>query len=193
MSKLPVRKRMHARILRMFETGRISVLLGSSLVFGAVGLVQAGAQRPAYPIVQEIHVDGDCRLLVAPADLVAKKKARYERDPVICHIESPNSSEHTEEMIVGNELHRSRVAVQEHEFVLQNIAAAPVIFVVEQPVNKGWQIDSDPQPEQLVGDVALFRVHAQPGEIVHLHVGERHTTPMKTKIIPASISPNPGQ
>jgi hypothetical protein len=193
MSKLPVQKRMHAKILRMFGISRIPVLLGSTIVFGAVGLVQVGAQRPAYPIVQEIHVDGDCRLLVAPADLVAKKKARYERDPVICHIESPNSSEYTEEMIVGNELRRSRVDVQEHEFVLQNIAAAPVIFVVEQPVNKGWQIDSDPQPEQMAGQIAVFRVHAQAGEIVHLHVGERHTTPMKTKMIPASISPNHGQ
>jgi len=177
----------------MFQAWRIPVLLASTLAFGAVGLVQAGAQRPAYPIVQEIHVDGDCRVLVAPADLASKKKARYERDPVVCHIESPNSSEHVEEAIVGNELHRSRVAVQEHEFVLQNIAAAPVIFVVEQPVNKGWQIDSDPQPEQMVGQIALFRVHAQPGEIVRLHVGERHTTPMKTKVIPASISVNPGQ
>jgi hypothetical protein len=193
MSKFSVRKRMRARILRMFWIRRIPVFFASTLVLGAVGSVPAGAQRPAYPIVQEIHVDGDCRLLVAPADLVAKKKAHYERDPVICHIESPNSSEHTEEMIVGNELRRSRVAVQEHEFVLQNIAAAPVIFVVEQPVNKGWQIDSDPRPEQMEGDVALFRVHAQPGEIVHLHVGERHTTPLKTKTIPASISPNPGE
>jgi hypothetical protein len=34
-----------------------------------------------------------------------------------------------------------------------------------------------------VGTTALFRVNAAPGEIVHLHVGERHTTPLKAKAI----------
>ena len=177
--------RVRARILRMIAKSSIPVLVGLAAVIalGIASQPRAAAQRPAYPIVQEIHVDGECRLLLAPADVATGKKARPQRDPVVCHIESPHNSEHMEEAIVGNELHRSRVAVQEHEFVLQNIAAAPVIFVVEQPVTKGWQIDSDPQPEQIVGTIALFRVHAQPGEIVHLHVGERHTTALKTKVI----------
>jgi hypothetical protein len=157
--------------------------------------LQAAAQRPAYPIVQEIHVDQSCRLIVAPAQPVTQgqdsgsnshKRTRLKKDPVICHLESVNSSEHREEAIVGNELRRNRVEIEELEFVLQNIASDPVIFVVEQPVAKGWEVDSDPQPTEMVGTTALFRVHAAPGEIVHLHVGERHTTPLRTKVIRAA-------
>jgi hypothetical protein len=160
--------------------------------------LQAAAQRPAYPIVQEIHVDQSCRLIVALAQPVtpdkpdkdsgsnSPKRTRLKKDPVICHLENVNSSEHREEAIVGNELRRNRVEIEEQEFVLQNIASDPVIFVVEQPVAKGWEVDSDPQPTEMVGTTALFRVHAAPGEIVHLHVGERHTTPLRTKVIRAA-------
>jgi len=159
------------------------------------------AQRPAYPIVQEIHVDGSCRILPAPDPVSSnRKKPQPIQDPVLCHIESPNSSAHMEEAIVGHELRRSRVEIAEHEFVLQNIASDPVIFVVEQPVSKGWQVDSDRQPVSIEqvndhgsrhewkGSIALFRVHAQPGQIVRLHVGERHAIPLKPIAIAASVT-----
>lgn len=55
-----------------------------------------------------------------------------------------------------------------HPYLLQNVTAEPVIFVVEQLVSEGWQVDSDPQPTEMVGATALFRVHAQPGETVRL-------------------------
>jgi hypothetical protein len=48
-----------------------------------------------------------------------------------------------------------------------------VAFVVNQPLPKGWRIDSDPQPIDLQGSTATFRVIAEPGQIVRLHVGER--------------------
>ncbi len=160
------------------------------------------AQRQSYPILQEILVKQNCAILLAPADAApGKTKAKFERDSTICHLEAVNSSQHTEEAIDGNELHRSRVDVMEQEYVLQNIAGDPVIFVVEQNVPKGWQVDSDPQPGELIpaaaGDskldkVAVFRVHAAPGEIVHLHVGERHTTPLKTKVLKSAALANSG-
>ena len=165
--------------------------LSAAIVLAALGSRLAAGQRPAYPIVQEIHVDQKCRILPAPAQPVtpdtnsgaSQKKTRPIKDPVVCHLESIHGSEHREEAIVGNELLRNRVEVEEQEFVLQNISADPVVFVVEQPVIQGWQVDSDPQPTAIVGTTALFRVNAAPGEIVHLHVGERHTTPLKAKAI----------
>jgi hypothetical protein len=187
----------------MMTTRSIPILPGLAAVLSLVctGLPAASAQRPAYPIVQEIHVDGNCRLLPAPSpEPAVRKKQRPIKDPVICHVESPHTSEHMEEAIVGHELHRDRVEIAEQEFVLQNIAADPVIFVVEQPVAKGWQIDSDPLPASIeeIGDsggrhpakaaIALFRVHAQPGEIVRLHVGERHAIALKPKVIAASVT-----
>src|SRR5271168_4937819 len=107
---------MRAKILRMIETRCLRVLAGvaEGVALGVMGLAQtalaqSAPPRPAYPIVQEIHVDEQCRLLLAPAEAVAgKQKARFERDPVICHLETVNSSEHMEEAIVGNELRRSR-------------------------------------------------------------------------------------
>ena len=80
---------------------------------------------------------------------------------------------HMEESVQDKELYRSRVTINEQEYVLQNISDEPVVFVVEQNVPNGWQVDSDPQPGELipasVGDrkldkVAVFRVHADPGQ-----------------------------
>jgi hypothetical protein len=91
-----------------------------------------------------------------------------------------------EEAIAGNAMQRNWVSITEQEYLLQNVTTAPVAFVVEQFVPQGWRVDSDPQPTQIVGPTALFRVYAQPGEIVRLHVGLRHTKPLRTKLIKAS-------
>jgi hypothetical protein len=185
-------------MLGMLRTPVNSTFLGlaAMAVFAVGSEPRATAQRPAYPIVQEILIRQDCAILLAPADSNAKgKRAKFERDPAICHLETVLNSAHMEESIQDMELHRSRVTINEQEYVLQNISDGPVVFVVEQNVPNGWQVDSDPQPGELipasVGDskqdkVAVFRVHAEPGQAVRLHVGERHVTPLKTKILKAS-------
>jgi len=182
-------------MLGMLRTPVLPILgaLAAMVVLAPGSELSAVAQRQSYPILQEILVKQSCAILLAPADsAVGKKKPKFEHDSTICHREGIHSSEHMEESILGSQLLRNRVDVEEQEYVLQNIAADPVVFVVQQNVPKGWRVDSDPQPVQLIpapaGDsrsetVAVFRVHAQPGEIVHLHVGERHTTPLKTKIL----------
>jgi hypothetical protein len=118
------------------------------------------------------------------------KKPRFKKDEIVCHLETENRSEHEEDAVVGSERRRNRVHIEEQEYVLQNVTAAPEMFVVEQPVRKDWRVDSDPQPVEVraaeSGSVAVFRVHAEPGEVVRLHVGVRHTTPLKTKVIRAS-------
>jgi hypothetical protein len=145
--------------------------------------------RPAYDgsdapgAVKQIYIDQDCRILPGGSPILPGKKDKPFSDPVICHLESMANSNHIEEKIVGNELYRSRVYVAEQEFVLQNISEGEVQFIVEVPVNSDWVIDSDPQPVSTEGDVAVFPVYAQPGELVRLHVGMRHTQPLKTKTI----------
>jgi len=185
-------------MLGMFKAGTISAMLSLAMVMfpRANCLLAADTRRPAYPIVHEIQVDEDCRVMPDPAHPVTDgKKQKPRRDALVCQIDSVHNSAHVEEMIVGNERRRNRVDVDEKEFVLQNITQDRVIFVVEQPVGNGWMVDSDPQPVEMraanSGSVAVFRVYAEPGEIVHLHVGARRTTAMKTKIIRTSSNQTP--
>lgn len=162
-----------------------ALFLGSA----ACCLSQQPAARPAYDgsdapdVALQIHVDGHCRILPNLAHPFPGQKQRPYRDNTLCHLESENSSEHMEELISGGQLLRSWVRVAEQTFVLQNITDDHVVFVVEFAVPKGWTVDSDPQPNRYDGTTAIFPIHARPREIVQLHVGARHTTPMKPKTI----------
>lgn len=150
---------------------------------------QQPAPRPAYDgsnapdIAFQIHVDAKCRILPEAAHLFPGHKPGPFRDANICHIENPLSSGHREEQISGNQLLRSNVRVSEQTYVLQNITGDHIVFVLEFPVPAGWQIDSDPQPNRFDGTTAIFPVHAQPGEIVRLHVGMRNTRELKPKTV----------
>ena len=177
-------------MLAMIEANLFPVLvvLCTAASLGASGLQSSGAQqapaRPAYhrqPGVglKEIRVDERCRILLdEPAGFKGKAKGR--KDETICHLESQHTSNHIEKTVVDGVPARSSVTIEEQEFVLQDVTDEPVTFVVEQPVGQDWQIDSDPQPTKMVGNIAEFRVIAQPGEVVRLHVGLRHA---KTKML----------
>ena len=176
-------------MLRMTRTPRFTVVI-VSIAF--LHLTAAAQQRPAAPrpsydgsdsplAPEQIRLDQDCNLLPDPAHLPLGKKVRLIRDDTLCHLENIAHSEHIEEKIVGDQMQRTRVKITEHEFVLQNVTNLPVLFVIQQPVPEGWMVDSDPQPSKIVDGTAIFPAHAQPGEIVHLHVGMRHTTSMKPK------------
>jgi len=148
----------------------------------------AHAARAPYSPFRTIYLDDSCRLLPDPAHQDAvkdtgKKKPRLHSDPVICHLEGIANSEHMEETIVGNEVHRNLVSVSEQTYTLQNVTTDPVVFEIEHFVPLGWTLDSDPKPDQMSGSTAIFHPHAQPGEIVHLHVGLRHTKPLKNRIV----------
>lgn len=177
----------------------------------AVGATMAAAQRPAYQpahaaapaaaaaaaaAVKEIYVDEKCRLLPDPASVVPGKKLKPKKDWDICHLEAVFDTHHRAETVVGNELQRADVEVYEQQYVLQNVYTEPVAFLVEQPVAKGWTLESDPPPVRVAGHVATFRAMAQPGEIVRLHVGMRYTESLKPKVLrpgaqaPARPAPN---
>ena len=145
----------------------------------------APPERRQYYSFNEIHVDQDCRILPDPAHLPPGKRPKPYTDSVLCHLESVLESEHVEERIQGSQLLRWRVEIHEHEFVLQDASDAPVTFVVEQMVPKGWTVDSDPQPKQIIGQTAFFPVIVQPGQTVRLHVGMRRATPLRARPVAA--------
>jgi hypothetical protein len=163
---------------------RAAGLMVATALVGLCGCHTAGARPGSAAMaptvsaapVKEIHVDGSCRVRqdqpgAAPV---------YEPNSLVCRLEAVNTSEHMEQ---GARAHKdmstlSRVTVAEQEYLLANVTAAPVVFVVEQPVAEGWQVDSDPPPTKIVGETAIFRVSAEQGQIIRLHVGLRHAVPM---------------
>jgi hypothetical protein len=92
-------------------------------------------------------------------------------DDAICHLESVLSSPHAEEKITDSERSRFFVRVAEQEYVVQNPTDKPVVFIVRHDVSKNWAVDSDPQPSSMDGSTAVFRLNAEPGQRVRLHVG----------------------
>ena len=65
--------------------------------------------------------------------------------------------------------------VVETEYLVRNAAGEPRTVIVEVPRRAGWELDSDPKPEETTSTIYRFRVITQAGETVRLHVGQRHT------------------
>ncbi len=105
-------------------------------------------------------------------------EADLQDDHAICHLESVFTSHHVQETLRDGVMLRNNVKVAEQEYLLQNIASTPVTFVVEHTLPEDWTVDSDPQPVKVVDNKAFFRVNAEPGQIVRLHVGEHHAEPL---------------
>lgn len=136
----------------------------------------SAADAPASsPEINEIHIDQFCRVLTPgrPTAAHPNPEARYRYNHIVCHLEGSNASSHWEQTTHNGVVKHIHVIVREHEFILQNVTGEPVTFVVEQSLPKGWRIDSDPQPAAMLGSTAIFRVIAQPSQIVRLHIGER--------------------
>ena len=93
------------------------------------------------------------------------------RADAICHLESVLSSHHIEEKITDGQRSRFSVRVAEQEYVVQNPTDKPAVFVVRHDVPGSWIVDSDPQPTSIDGSTAVFRLIAEPGQRVRLHVG----------------------
>lgn len=147
-------------------------LLLAALLTGA-GV--AGSQD-AEPAPNVIHVDERCRIVTEdrPNDHSPYSRPRYRNDKTICHFESEHRSHHWEQKLANGVIQRTYVEVVEREYVLHDPTLQPLVFLVDQSVPSGWTIDSDPQPIEVIDQVAVFRVVAQPGQTIRLHVGERH-------------------
>ena len=131
-------------------------------------------EQPPGMELREIRVDERCRILLEEPSGY-DEKAEGSTDDAVCHLESRHTSNHVERSIVEGVSTRSSVTIEEQEYVLQDVTDEPVAFVVEQAVKPDWTVDSDPQPTKTFGNIAEFRVLAEPDQIVRLHVGLRHT------------------
>jgi hypothetical protein len=140
------------------------------------------AQQPVTPkptltlIEGEVQIDHNCRVLTPARPNAHDPCPHFRFNSIVCHIESEHNSDHWEQTpsaTPNSRPVRRIVTVSEREYVLQNISASPVTFVVTQTLRKGWSVDSDPQPTEVTATGAIFRVQAQPGQIVRLHVGTR--------------------
>jgi hypothetical protein len=139
--------------------------LASTLLAAPAGLAQDQTVRLS------IVVDNSCLIQPESAPLVLGDHIDAFRDDAICHLESVLSSHHIEEKITESERSRFFVRVAEQEYVVQNPTDKPTVFIVRHHVPENWILDSDPQPSSMDGSTALFRVNAEPGQRVRLHVG----------------------
>jgi hypothetical protein len=138
----------------------------------------SAAAQPAAPL-KEIHVDMTCKILPDESDALSGiSQEELQNDHAICHLESVFNSHHIEEALKDGAMLRSNVSVKEQEYLLQNVTSERIAFVVEHDVPEEWKIDSDPAPIKVVDNKAYFRVYAEPGQIVRLHVGARHADPI---------------
>lgn len=148
-------------------------LVSTTLVlFGGVLLSPCHGQQPSLT-PNEFHVDGHCKIYETVNSPKGSKQHAY-KDRGICAVDSVHESSRTETDMDVAQRKRIHVSTREHTFTLHNPTSEPATFVLEQAVPKGWEIDSDPQPNKIVGTVATYLVAVAPRQTVSLHVGERN-------------------
>ncbi|HEX3470372.1 MAG TPA: hypothetical protein VHT28_04230 [Silvibacterium sp.] len=154
-----------------------TVLCTSIVVALASASAISAQQAPSLPS-SEIHVDEHCRVLTVTSPQFSISDLRP--DAPVCKVDYQNHSSHWEQNIVDGTPQSSHVTIHEREYLLHNPAGEPVTFVVDQSLPEGWQIDSDPQPTEITDGTATFRVVAQPGQTVRLHIGKRKAVEPQT-------------
>jgi hypothetical protein len=147
-----------------------------SLLLALAATLTAHAQSTApddFPQLQHIDVSSQCQVL-------SPDTGEWQSNPDVCHLEGMGvyHSSHVAAKEVDGAVQHTNVNVAEQTYLLQNIHADPVVFVIEEQVPDGWHIDSDPQPKSMNDNYAIFEAIAQPGQIVRLHTGMAHETPM---------------
>jgi len=175
-------------------------MLGLVSLFGLVGCRHSGVRdtvaMATAPDFQEIHVNQDCLILQDQVDGVVGvsvpegkpvgggapgaggERSVAQLDLTVCHLDSQLTANRVKAESVNGSVQRSVVVVKEKDYLMKNQFERPVVFVVEQPVPTGWQIASEPGPDKMLGNVALFKAVALPGQMVRLHAGQQHTIPL---------------
>jgi hypothetical protein len=149
----------------------LKVLPSVALTLAATLLAVPAGQTQDQPVRLSIVVDKSCLIQPESDPLIVGDHSDAFRDDAICHLESVLSSHHIEEKITDNERSRLFVRVAEQEYVVQNPTDKPAVFTVHHNVPENWALDSDPQPSGMDGSTAVFRLNAEPGQRVRLHVG----------------------
>jgi hypothetical protein len=73
--------------------------------------------------------------------------------------------------------------VTEVEYLVHNAAPDARMVIVEQPRQAGWDLDSDPKPDETTPTAYRFRVATAPKETVRLHIGERHIFEQRFRLV----------
>lgn len=115
-------------------------------------------------LLDPIHPN-ERRLLSYAADQAVRVTTDYSHD----------TQRVTSLTVMKGTLRESRSEIAEVEYIVHNAAPEPRTVIVEQPIRRGWNLDSDPQPAETTSNAYRFRVATAAGESVRLHVGQRHT------------------
>ena len=150
---------------------RLKVFPVLPLALAATLLAAPRGQAQDQPERLQIVVDKSCLIQPESDPLILGDHSEAFRDEAICHLESVFTSHHIEEKITESERSRFFVRVAEQEYVVQNPTEKLAVFVVRHDVPQNWKVDSDPQPNSMDGSTAVFRLNAEPGQRVRLHVG----------------------
>jgi hypothetical protein len=152
--------------------------MASAFAYAQAASQSSSPTQPQAPL-KEIHVDRSCKILQDESDALSDyTDLDLRNDRAICHLESVLKSQHIEESLRDGVRQCDKITVKEQEYLLQNVTSARVTFVVEHALSEDWTVDSDPQPVKVADNAAFFRVNAEPGQIVRLHVGEHHADPI---------------
>ena len=153
-------------------TPALALILAATLLTAPAGRTQDQTTRLL------IIVDKSCMIHLESDPLVLGDHLEAFRDEAICHLESVLSSHHVEEKITNGQRSHFFVRVAEQEYVVQNPTNQPVVFTIRHDVPKNWIVDSDPLPSSIEDSTAVFRVNAEPGQRVRLHVGMHRSSPI---------------
>jgi hypothetical protein len=130
---------------------------------GSFSIVENGAFG-GEGLLETIH-PGERRLLSYAADQAVRVSVDHRND----------SRRVTIIAVSKGVLRATSAEVAEVEYLVHNAAPDARMVIVEQPRRAGWDLDSDPKPDETTPTAYRFRVATAPKETVRLHIGERHT------------------
>jgi hypothetical protein len=130
---------------------------------GSFSIVENGAFG-GEGLLETIH-PGERRLLSYAADQAVRVAVDQRND----------SRRVTTISVSKGVLHATSSEVAEVEYLVHNAAPQARTIIVEQPRRAGWDLDSDPKPDETTPGAYRFRVAADPKQTVRLHIGEKHT------------------
>ncbi len=130
---------------------------------GSFSIVENGAFG-GEGLMETIH-PGERRLLSYAADQAIRVSVDHR-----------NSSQRVTVISASKGVLRATTAeVAEVEYLVHNAAPDARMVIVEQPRRVGWELDSDPKPDETTAAAYRFRVATAQKETVRLHIGERHS------------------
>lgn len=151
------------------NTSNLTLDRGSFTVLESGSFTGQGLVDPIHP--------GERRLLTYAADTAV----RVTRDGG-----DRDTRKLTQITVSRGILTERRREVREAEYLVHNSASETRTVIVEVPRLQGWDLDSDPKPEETTKDLYRFHVEAKAGETVRLHVGQRHTMSTKYALVTSS-------